>query len=246
MPIPEALWSFLGPAQMAFTIWMFVDAYRRRVDQFWYWVIVLLQPIGAWAYFFAIKFPEFGGSWKGLPLFQRRVPLAELRYRAEQTPTLANHLALGQRLLEGGDPEAALPHLEAAQKLEPGHCQVLFLLAQCRAELHQPELAQPLLEKIISRDRAWSNYRAWRLLITVRQQQGKVDEALAAGRELSRLAPTLEHRCVLAEHLLEAGQNAEARELLERALDEHRYAPGPSRRRNGRWARTAQRLLKQI
>jgi hypothetical protein len=69
-----------------------------------------------------------------------------------------------------------------------------------------------------------------------------VPRAVAAGRELARLAPTLRRQCLLAEELLEVGNAAEARELLERSLRDHEYAPGPTRRRNSRWASEARRL----
>jgi hypothetical protein len=49
---------------------------------------------------------------------------------------------------------------------------------------------------------------------------------------------------MLAEYLLESGQPGQARELLDQALQDHYYAPGPLRRRNRRWAGEARRLQK--
>ena len=40
------LWRLLSLCQVAFVIWMVVDAYHRHADPFWYWVILLFQPIG--------------------------------------------------------------------------------------------------------------------------------------------------------------------------------------------------------
>ena len=37
--------------QAALTIWMLVDAHRRGVEFFWFWVILFFQPFGAWVYF---------------------------------------------------------------------------------------------------------------------------------------------------------------------------------------------------
>src|SRR5262249_47364904 len=162
----------LSLAQGALTIWMLVDCHRRSADGFWFWVILLLQPIGVWVYFFAVKARDFQG-FQGLTgwfAFQRRPSLEELRYQAEQTPTLANHLALGERLVERGAHADAIRHLEAARAREPEHGQVLFSLAVCQVELGRPQEAVPLLEKILARDRSWSDYKAWRLLITARDQ----------------------------------------------------------------------------
>ncbi len=57
--------------------------------------------------------------------------------------------------------------------------------------------------------------------------------------------PTLENRCLLAEHLLDNKLASEAIHLLDRALEEHSYTPFGKRMKNWRWARRAQQLLKE-
>jgi hypothetical protein len=242
--LSEYPWLYL--VQTAFMIWMLVDAYRRPADYFWFFIIFFLQPIGPWIYFFVVKIHDFQGAqgWS-LPFLNRRPALDELRYQAEHVPTLASELALAERLVELNQHAEALPFLEAALKREPEHCQILFLLAVCQAELGQPEKAVPNLERVIARDRAWSDYSAWRLLISAQTAMKETSAALTTCRELVRIAPTLRHRCLLAEHLIDEGQPSEARELLERALEDHQFAPSIARRRNRTWASQAKRLLKQ-
>src|SRR5262249_50335423 len=79
-------------AQAALTIWMLVDANRRGVESVWFWIILWFQPLGAWAYFFSYKLSDFrlgvGTGWMS-NLFTRRASLEELRYRVEQSPTVA-------------------------------------------------------------------------------------------------------------------------------------------------------------
>ena len=106
-------YPYLALAQMAFMVWMVVDAYTRRVEHFSLWVIIFVPVLGAWAYFFTFKAADF----RHLSLanvFHRRPSLDELRYRAEQTPTLTAHLELAERLIEKGSYGEAIPHLEAA------------------------------------------------------------------------------------------------------------------------------------
>src|SRR5262245_5003109 len=105
---------YLYVAQIGLTIWMLVDANRRGVETYWYWIILMFQPLGAWGYFFIYKARElrigklsFGG------LFQRRASLQELRYRVDRAPTMANRLELAQRLIETNVPSEAVAHLEA-------------------------------------------------------------------------------------------------------------------------------------
>jgi hypothetical protein len=240
----DYLFDALYLAQAAFTIWMLVDAYRRQADYYWFFIILFMPVLGAWAYFFVVKFGDYQ-RLRDLPLFQRKTPLAELRYRAEQVPTLANRLSLAQRLVELHEHAEAVPHLEAVLKQEPTLSPALFALAKCHEEQERPEEAVALLEKILAKDGGWSNYAAWHLLIEVQAESGAGEKALATCRELARIAPTLQHRCLLGERLLAEGKNDEAAQLLQQSLEEHQFAPAYIRRRNYRWAGEARRLQRQ-
>jgi hypothetical protein len=236
---------YLALVQGAFMVWMLIDASRRRADHYWFWVIIVVPVLGAWAYFFVVKAADFRRV-HFLSLFQGRTTVAELRYRVEQVPTLANQLTLAERLIERHEYAEAVPFLEAARKREPEHSRVGFCLALCHARQGHAESALPLLEGLVKRDPRWSDYAAWRLLIETRAGSGDRAGALAACRELVRLAPTLQNRCLLAEHLLDEGLHEEARGLLERALQDHHFNPGPIRWRNRRWAGVARRLRKRV
>jgi hypothetical protein len=238
-------YPYLALAQTAFMVWMLVDAYRRHADFIWFWVIILLPILGAWIYFFVIKAPELQ-TGKLSALFQRRQSLDELRYLAEQAPTLANHLAYAERLMERGEYAEAVPQLEAARKREPDHGQVLYSLAFCQVRLGRPAEGLPLLDRLVKKDPRWSNYSAWRLKIEAHGLTNNPPAALESCRELVKLSPTLQHKCILAEHLLAQGQDGEVQALLDQALMDHDYCPGPIRRKNRRWAGEAKKLLKRV
>jgi hypothetical protein len=234
-------------AQGALTVWMLVDAYRRGVEFYWYWIILVFQPLGAWAYFFVYKLKDLriDPGWPSR-LFQRPPSLHELRRQAERSATLASRLELAERLVEAGEVAEALPHLEAVLAREADHCQALFLLAASHRGQGHPEQAMPLLQKLIARHHSWRNYQAWHTLIDVRQECGDLSGALGSCRELARVAPSLEHKCLLAEHLLKTGEKVEAGKVVEQGLEDYRYLTGPSRRRDRRWVGKAKQLLKQI
>lgn len=237
--------SLLWPLSLAFTVWMLYDAYRRQVEPMWYFLILVLQPVGAIVYFCVHKLPEFN-SHRFWPFGPRRPSLDELRYRAEQTPTLTTRLDLAQALIDQGHHADAIAPLQAALKLEPDHGQVLYNLALCHTEQGHPDQALPLLDRILARDRAWSDYKAWRLLVMARAQNGDSPGALAATRDLVRLSPTLQHRCLLVERLLADGLTEEANTVLEKSLEEYRFAPAHVRRRNRPWASHARQLRRRI
>jgi hypothetical protein len=249
MPYLPYLYEFfpLYLAQAALTVWMLVDANRRGVEFYWYWIILGFQPLGSWAYFFLYKAGDFraGQGWLA-GLFHRRPSLEEVRHQAEWSPTLANRLELAGRLAEVGDYAEAVPHVEAVLAHEPDHCQALFLLAVCQRGQGRPEQAVPPLQKLLARQPSWGNYQGWHTLLAVRREAGDLPGAVAGCRELAQTAPRLEHTCLLAEYLAEAGEKAEARKVLEQTLHDFRYLPGTSRRRDRPWLGRAKQLLKEM
>ncbi|HEV8058227.1 MAG TPA: tetratricopeptide repeat protein [Gemmataceae bacterium] len=245
----DASWStrIWTSFQLAFTIWMAVDAYHRRVEPFWYWVIVLFQPIGPWIYFFAIKLPTLSlRGFQRSPGRRRKQSIDELTYRVERTPTVANRLALAERLMDKGEHAQAIPHLEAILAFDADYGIALHSLAECKLATGAPEDAAGLLDKLIRRDYRWSNYRAWRTLIGVHEARGQPADALQTCREFEKRLPTLENKCLLAEHLVATGNATEAVALLDRALEDLHYAPFRERWRNYRWAREARRILAKV
>jgi hypothetical protein len=230
--------------QLAFTAWMLIDAYQRRVEMFWYWVIFLFQPVGAWIYFFAVKFRTMRLTrMRSAFSWERKLSLDELRYCVERAPTVANRFALAERLMAKGAHGEAIPLLEAVLAVEPNYCPVLHALAECRLATNDAEQARAPLEKLIHRDPRWKNYLAWRTLVEVHLARGQPADALVACRELAKRLPTLENKCLLAEHLLDNRSPGEAVQILTDALAEHHFAPWSARWHNGRWARQAGLLL---
>jgi hypothetical protein len=234
--------------QLAFTIWMAVDAYQRGGEQFWMWIIIIFQPLGPWVYFFAVKLrtlrvPGLGARAGTGEAWERKLSLDELRYRVERSPTVANRLALAHRLMDRGMHEDAIAHLEAILQVEPGYCQALHALAECRLATSEPTHAVTALEKLIQRDRRWSHYRAWRTLIEAHLARREPGDALKACRELEKQLPTMENKCLLAEHLIGNQLKTEAIELLDQTLEDYHYMPWGARLRNWRWAREARKLL---
>lgn len=233
--------QIIGLLQLTFAGWMMVDAYHRRVETFWYWVIFCFQPIGPWVYFFAVKFrtPNLRAAhYSG----DRKLSLVELRFSVEQAPTVANRFALAERLMETGAYAEAIPLLEAVLAVEPNYCSVLHALAKCRLAMNNPDQALAPLQRLMTRDNRWSNYLAWHTLVEVHVARGQPAEALATCRELTRYQPTLKNKCLLAEQLLGNDRPSEAAKILRDALEEHRFTPMIARWHNRRWAREARRL----
>jgi hypothetical protein len=123
------------------------------------------------------------------------------------------------------------------------HCQAMHDLALCHLACQAPEQAVAMLQRLLQRDYRWAYYKAWRTLIDAQGACQKPEEALKACRELAKMVPTLEYKCLLAEHLLDNHLKSEAIDVLDQALEDHAYTPLGKRLKNWRWARHAHRLL---
>src|SRR5262245_16632093 len=185
-------------AQMAFTIGMLVHVYRFNSEPFWYFVIFFLQPVGAWVYLFAVVVRGFRFGSSSGPLWQKRLTLDELRYHAERMPTVNNRLALAEGLMAKGKHAEALPILEAVLATDQIHCQAMHDLALCHLACGAPDRAVEMIERLLARDFRWSYYRAWRTLIDAQTACANPAQALKAARELAKMVPTLENKCLLA------------------------------------------------
>jgi thioredoxin-like negative regulator of GroEL len=139
----------------------------------------------------------------------------------------------------------ALPILEGVLATDQIHCQAMHDLALCQLACEAPEQAVAMLQRLMQRDYRWSYYRAWRTLIDAQLACKKPEEALKAARELAKMVPTLENKCLLAEHLLDNHLKSEAIDILDQALEDHAYTPMGKRLKNWTWARHAQRLLSE-
>jgi hypothetical protein len=233
-------------AQAALTVWMLVDAYRRGVEAYWYWIIIAFQPLGAWVYFFNFKLRDFSRGGGGLGnLFTRRTSLEELRYRVAQAPTVAAHLELGERLVEIEEFEVAEPHLEAVLAREPEHATAAFALAECHRNTGRFRDAVPLLRGLVAKQPGWRDYLAWHTLIHVHLSAGEKAEAVAQARKLAQITPSLRHKCMLADCLAEAGNADEARRVLEAGLEECRFNRTLSRD-DHRWMAKAKQQLSEL
>jgi hypothetical protein len=248
----EFVWDLLASpwwyyAQLIFTIAMLVHAYRNGAEIFWYFLIFLLQPFGAWAYFLLVVVRNLrtGGSGPNWPTWQRKLSLDELRYHAERMPTVNNRIALAEGLMAKGQHAEAIPILEAVLAIDQIHCLAMHDLAICHLACDQPAAAVAMLQRLMQRDSRWSYYRAWRTLIDAQVACQNPAEALKACRELAKLVPTLENKCLLAEHLLHNNLKPEVIEVLDQALEDHAYTPLGKRMKNWGWARYALKLLRE-
>ena len=231
---------------VAFNVWMIVDAIRRRAEL--YWFIVLILPFGSLIYFFAVKARDYDFARLGVasPKRPRIGGLTELERRAEETPSVANKLALGDAL-EAHEryAEASLLFREVLQR-HPEDKQALHGLARALLGLRKAEEAVEQLAKLLELE---SNYRDYSAALDYAEalwQTGRSEDAVDLLHGLVNETRRINHRLALAHYLRLAGQNGPARVELEQALRDFESSPEFVQRRDKKWADRAQRELRAL
>ncbi len=237
----------LGFAVVGFNLWMLVDAYRRRAETYWLWIIFGV-PGGSLAYFFLVKIRDRemqSLQRKLLASFEKPPSPALLRRRYGESPSVANRLALAQGLADAGDFAESKEHFQALLAQRPGDFDALYGLGVCELELGDSAAAVTTLTSLIDAAPSYRDYAAWPELAEALVRMGKGAESLELVRDLARRAPRLPHQVLLARHLARAERTREADDVLARALRDYDESPRHVRRTNRPYAREARRLLSE-
>lgn len=228
--------------ETAFMLWMLVDAMQRRAEYYWY--IIIFVPFGEWAYFFAIKIHDYNIRW---PFSSSGKPpsVDKLRYKAKQNPCLANKLALAHALYAKDEFMEAMSIISQIRESNPNDKEAIYGLALCKTSAEEYDDAAKLLEELIEIDSRYNNYAPLKDLTSIRWRQGQKEAAIDLLRKLVRLSCTISHRTLLAQYLVQTGENYEASEILSEVLEDYKQSPPHVKRINKSSIRQAKSLLKQ-
>jgi hypothetical protein len=232
--------------QAAFTIWMLVDAVKRRPIVYWY--VIIFLPFGPFVYFFAFKIHDREFDWlrnlfRGAP---RAPSLADLRERAKESPSVENRMRLANALHDAGEYAEAAEVFEAILGSRGDEPDALYGLGRCRMELGEPEAAVELLTRLVEKNRAYRDYAACLELAEALTRAGHDDEAIDLLQGLLRSSPRPRHAVALARRLVVMARIEEAQRILREALADHERNHAANQRRDRDDAREAAELLKSI
>lgn len=239
--------GILGLAALAFKIWMLVDALQRsQAGGSTYWFLICWVPFGDWVYFFAVKLqdPEFAKYKK--KLFTRPVSLEQLRYNARHSPSGNNKLRLAEALVIHEQCNEAEPLLEEVLRVDEKNREARYLLASCKKHRDDLAGASTELARIVDTDITFKNYGAAAELANMYWATGRKDEAVEFLRKLFRKSSRLTHTTELAKYLIELDQKDEAKQVLERAIDDFEHAPRFVRRQDREAAKQAASMLRAL
>ncbi|MFZ0799262.1 MAG: tetratricopeptide repeat protein [Terriglobales bacterium] len=236
-------WGLIGIILQGLAIVHFI---RRRPDNYWIFIILLLGPLGAIIYLAVEALPDIGLLGQSFKVFPRRKRIAELEAAIHDNPSAGNFEELGDLYMDDGQLQSARAAFDRAIAARADTLDPFYRRGVCAIQLGDAAAALPDLERVVSQDSDYDFQRAAGLLAHAYAKTGQKEKAEALFRQVTVTSTLSETYLNFAELLASEGRNAEAREWAQRVLDKKPTMPGYLRRRERPWFRRANEMLKKI
>ena len=249
MEVAEAsgMGTFVYTALFVFSVWMIVDAVRKRVEFYWYLIILLAFPLGSLIYFFVIKMRDFQqGATRSISTDGSRPSFGSFKPEALGSASIPVQLAAADALESSGRYTEAIPRYAKVLDREPKNPQALHGMARCMTSTGKPEQAVELLSQLLSDDNAYRNYSAALEYAEALWQSGQREDCLQVLEQLVLVTGRINHRLALAHYSLLSEMPGRAREVLQQALADHASQPEHVQRQQQHWADRAAVMLSSV
>jgi len=218
---------------------------RRRPDNYWFFVILFLGPLGAVIYLAVEAVPDIGLLGQSFKVFPRRRRIRELEAAIHDNPSAGNYEELGDLLMDDGNCAAARTAFDKAIAARADTPDPFYRRGVCALQLGDAAAAVPDLERVVGKEPDYDFHRAGGLLARAYAQTGQKERAEALFRKVTVISTLSETYLNFADLLSSEGHNAEAREWAQKILDKKPNMPGYLRRRERPWFRRAKDFLKK-
>jgi hypothetical protein len=227
---------------LAFSLWMLVDAARRRAPSYWYFVILFL-PFGAVIYFLFVKMRDARtesdeASLPKTPLTPSS-PLIGFGRGSGEEPSLAHadHLEENERY------EEAESIYRRALVREPDNLQALHGLGRSLLGLGRARESLEYFERLLEFERSYRNYGAALDYADALWEAGQKTDTIELLEQLAAHTKRINHRLALAHYIGELGQKARAATEIRAAIDDEQTQPDANGERSRRWIERARAML---
>lgn len=228
------------------TVWMLVDALRRKADRQWFFIILL--PFGEWFYFFSVKWKDPSmAKFRNFFTGKGRPPsLEQLARDAHRTPSARNRIRHAQGLFDARRFDEAEPIFTAVLERDPEHKDALYGAGLCRIELGDLRGAVRAFTVLVRQDPGFADFAAHLELCDLLWKTGGRAEAIDEMEILVKRSPRARHRVTLAHYLTQDGKANHARIVLQTAIEEHASGNAYERKRDKQWVSQAHRMLASL
>jgi hypothetical protein len=223
-----------------------VHFFRRRPENYWFFIIIFGGILGASVYVLIEIIPDAGllrGVWKG---FNRRSRIQSLETQIIDNPSAGNYEELGELYLEEKKFAKARDAFNHAINARDDSPHAFYHRAQAALGLDDFPAAIPDLERVVAGDRKFDFWRAAGLLADAYAQTDEMDKAAALFADVTQFSTTCETFYNYSSFLKKQGRLDEAREWTQKLLAKKRTLPDYMRRRERPWFRKGKSLQRSL
>ena len=219
---------------------------RRRPDNYWFYVIIFLGPLGAIVYLLVEALPDIGLVGQSFKVFPRRKRINQLESIIRDNPSPGNYEELGDLYMDDGKFPQAREAFDKAIAARADTPDPFYRRAVCAIQMNDFAAARPDLERVVAKEPDYDFQRAAALLAHVYAHTEQKEKAEALFRQVTTTSTLSETYLNFADLLASEQRNAEAREWAQKVLDKKPTMPSYLRRRERSWFRRAKEMLKNL
>src|SRR5467141_3896446 len=234
------------PLVSLFSLWMFIDAIRRRE---WVWAFFIFVGFGfsAMFYYFAV-YRAAPSATRGfeLPGAHDRRRIKELEAQIHHLDKAHHHSQLGDIYFQQGKLDNAEAYYRAALERDGQDIDTRAHLGQCLLRQKRAAEARPLLEGVVAENPKHDYGYSLMALAEDLTALGQTDDALNIWKRITENHSYPRAKVQLAELYLARNQADLARSEVQEELADDAHAPAFQRKRDRLWIRRARKLIRKI
>jgi len=244
----SGLWQIAQLVHFVFVIWMAVECLRKEPHRFlWIWLILVVQPIGPYIYFFArwlqgndVRTP------RALKSLTRGNEIQRLSIAAQQIGNAHQFVQLGDAQRETGKLEPACDSYAHALEKDDSNIQALWGAGLTDFGLRNFDSAHEHLVKLLDIDPQYKFGDVSLLFGKTLCAQGDVDKAQSHLESHIKRWRHPEALYALATLEADRGNDVVARSHLQAMLMDINGSPTAIARKHMAWKGKAQKMLRQL
>jgi hypothetical protein len=231
---------------VAFQIWMFIDAIRRRE---WLWtVFIFIFPLlnAVLYYFFVYRASAPATRGFELPGAHDRRRIRELQAQIHHLDKAHHHSQLGDIYFQQGKLDKAETCYRAALERDPQDIDTRAHLGQCLLREKRAAEARPLLEGVVEQNPKHDYGYTMMALAETLTALGERDSALQMWQQVTAAHSYARAKVQLAELYLAKNQPELAHTELKDVVTDDIHAPAFQRKRDRVWVQRAKSLMRKL
>ena len=229
-----------------FSLWMLVDALRRRE---WVWALFILVGFGLSALFYYLMvYRAAPSATRGfeLPGAHDRRRIKELQAQIHHLDKAHHHFQLGDIYFQQGKLDKAEACYRASLERDASDIDTRAHLGQCLLRQRRPAEARVLLEAVVKENPKHDYGYSQMALAETLSALGDSEGALTIWQVVTQNHSYPRAKVQLAELYLAKNQRDITRNELKDVIADDQHAPAYQRRRDRVWVKRAKALMRKM